>query len=72
MREVQPFPNPSGMDRNGADYKAAVRAAVADCPPLDGQQRVTLRAIFTGSAIMGEPQRRMQPCAEGSPSPAAG
>lgn len=33
-------------------YRAAVRAAIADCPPLTPRQLIILRAVFSSAAAM--------------------
>jgi len=49
MAERTAPPSPTGMDRGSAEYRAAVRAAVAGAPPIDAETKHLLRAIFTSA-----------------------
>lgn len=49
-------PTRPGMVRD-ADYWAAVQAAITDAPPLDAQQKSTLRAILAATPATAEPRR---------------
>ena len=37
-------------DVGDAEYQAAIRRAVADCPPLTPRQLIILRSIFSSTA----------------------
>jgi hypothetical protein len=76
---------PSGRGRREdpaeSAYWAAVRVAVAGCPPLDARQKVTLRAIFNFAPAQPEPPgaarsttsaRRPAPDPTGADRPADG
>ena len=57
-------PGPAGLDRTSPAYREAVRAAVADAPPISPDVHARLRAILARPARDAAGQAVMPPGAQ--------